>query len=228
MAYQNTTSTMLESTMMAANTRFLFLRLAILAALSLPGSGQAQVNQCRTAPVGTSSPSCASEAFVTQSAAAAGNVRGPNSSIPGHIATFADGTGKLLADGGAPFTSTPTATSLGGDVLLNNTASYFDGPSIAQGTVGTWFASGTVTVTDTSGPARINAKLWDGTTIIASASMDVTGASANVAIALSGYIASPAANIRISVKDGTSTSGKILFNFTGTSKDSTLSVFRLQ
>src|SRR5512146_502647 len=41
--------------------------------------------------------------------------------------------------------------SLSGNVALNNISNFFDGPSVAQGTGGTWFASGTVTLTDTSG-----------------------------------------------------------------------------
>ena len=117
--------------------------------------------------------------------------------------------------------------SLGADVLLNNTANYFDGPSVAQGTSGTWWASGTVTLNDTAGNANFLCKLWDGTTVIASAEDTKTTSQFGV-IALSGYLASPAANIRISCKDGSLTSGKILFNATGNSKDSTLSVHRIQ
>src|SRR6185312_435036 len=61
----------------------------------------AQSSQCRTSPVGTTTAYCASEAFVTQSSAAAGNVTGPSSSTTGHVATFADTTGKVIQDGGA-------------------------------------------------------------------------------------------------------------------------------
>lgn len=61
---------------------------------------------------------------------------------------------------------TPLSNSLGADVPLNNTANYFDGPSVAQGTSGTWFASGTVTCKDTAG-ASFFAKLWDGASVLA-------------------------------------------------------------
>src|SRR2546426_953355 len=54
-----------------------------------------------------------------------------------------DGTQYLLLNPAIP-TLTPITNSLGADVALNNTANYFDGPSVAQGTSGTWFASGTV------------------------------------------------------------------------------------
>jgi hypothetical protein len=117
--------------------------------------------------------------------------------------------------------------SLGADVLLNNTANYFQGPIIAQGTTGTWWAAGTVTLVDTSAAARINCKLWDGTTIFASAQVNTPGANSTATLSLSGVITSPAASIRISCSDITSTSGKILFN-QGNSFDSTVSGMRIQ
>ena len=117
--------------------------------------------------------------------------------------------------------------SLSGDVALNNTGSYFTGPTVAQGSSGTWFVSGTVAVTDTAGAAGINVKLWDGTTVIASCRALVSFASTYVAVSLSGFISSPAGNLRISVQDLASTSGVIAFNASGNSKDSTITAFRI-
>lgn len=124
---------------------------------------------------------------------------------------------------GVKFTS-----SLGANVALNNTANYFDGPSVAQGTVGTWYATGTVTVSDTAVVATTFCKLWDGTTVIASTA--ATNAAANYAmpVALSGYLASPAGNIRISCRNVSATTGLILFNSSGNSKDATVSVHRIE
>lgn len=116
--------------------------------------------------------------------------------------------------------------SLASDVSLNDTGTFFTGPTVAQGTAGTWFASGSVTCNDSTGASTFVAKLWDGTTVIASAAFDSSG-TGDVTIALSGYLASPAANIRISVKDVSHTTGKILFNSSGASKDSTLSAVRV-
>jgi len=137
-----------------------------------------------------------------------------------------DGT-QFQIIGGAKVAPSPITNSLGADVALNNTANYFDGPSIAQGTSGTWFVSGSVTVYDTVVPVGINAKLWDGTTVIASANMSALTAGNPIVIALSGYIASPAGNLRISVKDLTAITGKILFNQSGNSKDSTITAIRI-
>ena len=122
---------------------------------------------------------------------------------------------------------TSVTNSLGADVALNNTGTYFDGPSCAQGISGTWLAVGTVTLIDTSSAVHFNAKLWDGTTVIASARAANAGASDYITISLSGVISSPAANIKISVQDSGSVSGKIIFNGSGNSKDSTLIVVRI-
>ena len=121
----------------------------------------------------------------------------------------------------------PITNSLSGDVACNNTSNYFTGPTIAQGTAGTWFASGSVTLIDTAGAADFNVKLWDGTTVIASGRGVVDAANTEIVVHLSGYLAAPAGNIRISVNDATSTSGAILFNGSGNSKDSTLSAIRI-
>ena len=127
---------------------------------------------------------------------------------------------------GAPVSMAPITASLSGNVALNNVASYFDGPSVAQGTVGTWFASGTVTISDTVA-ASFSAKLWDGTTVIASAGVNTSGANERITMSLSGFIASPVGNIRISVKDVTSVNGTMYFNDSGNSKDSTITAIRV-
>ena len=118
----------------------------------------------------------------------------------------------LLTSGTLPaarLSLSPISNALGANVALNNTATFFDGPSINQGSTWTWFVSGTVTLTDTAGAARMDVKLWDGTTVIASASNTVPAANEVIAISLSGYIASPAGNLRMSVRDASSASGLI-------------------
>jgi len=138
-------------------------------------------------------------------------------------------TGPLYATAGVVSVGTSIYTnSLGADVNLTNTASYFDGPSVAQGTSGKWFASGTVYMNDTAtGSGIFYAKLWDGTPVIASGYVVANAGSQVVGISLSGYIDTPAGNIRISVRDTSTTSGKILYNTTGNSKDCTLTAFRI-
>lgn len=126
-----------------------------------------------------------------------------------------------------PTIGTRLTNSIAGNVSLNNTGTFFDGPIVAQGTVGVWFVSGTVTLTDTSTTANFLVKLWDNTTVIASGLTRNQTASGDVTISLSGYISSPAASIRISVKDTSSTSGVIIANDSGGAKDSTLTAIRI-
>jgi len=182
----------------------------------------------------------------------AGNNSGTNflqetpAGVPSWVA--APGTGTVTSVGivntyglsisGSPVTSngnisagvslTSSANSIASDVAMNNTATYFDGPSVAQGTSGAWLATGQATVTDTAGVAVIDCKLWDGTTVIDSAAQSISAASQLEVVHLSGVLASPAANLRISCKDISSTSGIIRFNSSGNSKDSTLTVVRIQ
>jgi hypothetical protein len=124
--------------------------------------------------------------------------------------------------------ATSLHASLGADVTMNAgvLTTYFSGPNIAQGTSGTWWVSGTVTLTDTAALTRFNVKLWDGTTVIASAQQVMGAINFPLAIALSGYIATPAGNLRIDAASGGTTS-KILFNQSGNSRDSTISAFRI-
>ncbi len=136
-------------------------------------------------------------------------------------------TGTMTVGGNPVGGTTPIKNSLGANVLLNNTGTTFDGPSVAQGTSGTWFASGAITVTDSAGAAQIRAFLSDGTTTIASGVVTTSGVNVASVIALSGYIASPVGNIRISARDVTSTSGFILFNQSGSGLDATLSAIRI-
>lgn len=123
-------------------------------------------------------------------------------------------------------TGSALTNSLNIDIALTTTA-YIDGPMVAQGSVGTWFASGTVTVTNDTGGSVISAKLWDGTAVIASTEqITVSSGIAQVSLSLSGMLASPVGNLRISVSCSTST-GNIVFNATGNSKDSTITAYRV-
>jgi hypothetical protein len=121
----------------------------------------------------------------------------------------------------------PITNSLSGNVALNNTAAYFDGPSVAQGTTGVWSVSGTVTLRDSTSGATFHVKLWDGTTVIASAVHSTPQTNFSGAVSLSGVIASPAGNLRISAKDISTTSGQITANDTGNGADSTITAIRI-
>lgn len=175
-------------------------------------------------------PGTAGQFFTTQGAGANPNWSSGGAGT-GTVTQVICGTGlsggTITASGTCAVNLSVLSNSLGADVLLNNTANYFDGPSVAQGSTGTWSASGTVTAFD-SATAVIYCKLWDGTTVIASAPIVVLSTQTVGSVSLSGNITSPAGNIKISCRDTSNTSGKILFNQTGNSKDSTVSVVRIQ
>ena len=117
--------------------------------------------------------------------------------------------------------------SLGADIAMPSATTYYDGPSVAQGTVGTWFVSGTITVISTSVGADAQVKLWDGTTVIASAETLSTGANAPASTTLSGIITNPAGNLRLTAKNISAATGVIKFNATGNAKDSTITAIRI-
>jgi hypothetical protein len=119
-------------------------------------------------------------------------------------------------------------TSLGADANMGSTGVYVDGPSIAQGATGTWWVSGSVTLLDTAALATFNCKLWDGTTVISSGAATTQAANLPYVMTLSGSLATPAGNLRISCADTNGVPvGRIKFNSSGNSKDSTISAFRI-
>jgi hypothetical protein len=134
--------------------------------------------------------------------------------------------GLIIKLSGAPVSMSPITNSLGANVALSVAGTYYDGPSIAQGTAGIWFVSGTITVNDPASTNNYSVKLWDGTTVIAS-TFTTTATNYNQTFSLSGYITSPAGNLRISVKNPSSTTAELKFNSSGESKDCTISAIRI-
>lgn len=152
------------------------------------------------------------------------------SSIAGNTGAFTLSTGLTNTVNALRVSLSTASNVLGANVNLSSLNTYADGPSMAQGTSGTWYASGTVTLNDTSGTAsNFFCKLWDGTTVIASSNvLHPAAANQRSSMALSGILASPAANIRITCKNVDTNTGVIEFNRTGESKDSAIYGFRIQ
>ncbi len=123
-------------------------------------------------------------------------------------------------------TLTKLTNALSGDIALNDITKYFDGPGVAQGSSGVWFVSGSVTCDDV-GASVFYVKLWDGTNLIASGTSTTAGNLYTTCISLAGYISNPSGNIRLSVKAVSSITAKIVFNYTGNSKDSTITAIQI-
>lgn len=136
----------------------------------------------------------------------------------------------VIRKSGQPVAQSSLSTasnSLGANVALNNTGTYFDGPSCAQGNSGTWLAIGTVTVTDSAGGANFEFRITDGTTAKASAKANTDAAGRITTNTLMGVFSSPAGNIRMQVRDITSTSGTIQYNGSTNGLDSTIFAVRI-
>jgi len=137
--------------------------------------------------------------------------------------------GTINTSGTVAVNLTVLTNSLSADVNQTSGGStYFPGPQVAQGTSGIWIVFGTITFTDTSVATKDIAKLWDGTTVIDSGSCVSFSAGNPGSISLSGVIVNPAGNLRIDAANTAgSTAGKILFNTSGSSKDSTITAVRI-
>lgn len=122
----------------------------------------------------------------------------------------------------------PITNSLAADVALSNTANYFDGPSVAQGTSGTWFVSGNVQCYDSTNVESYWVKLWDGNTVIDEGA-DNSAIGNNAHIHLSGYIINPIGNLRISVRTPSNTTAIIRADSlgSGNKKSCTITAIRI-
>ncbi len=109
-----------------------------------------------------------------------------------------DGTFQPLASAGSSATGPITliTNTLSGNPSFS-TAAFVDGPSVAQGSSGIWYASGQVSWTSAN-QIVAQAQLWDGTNQIGLVQALVP-ANEQIVTALSGAIANPAGNIRISM-----------------------------
>jgi hypothetical protein len=125
----------------------------------------------------------------------------------------------------AVFTA-PITNSLSGAVTMTTKLTYYDGPTVAQGTLGTWFASGTITISTPAVSDQVLVKLWDGTTLIDSG-IGQAGSGQLITVSLSGYITSPAGNLRISANNATTNGGTIATSNGIDAKASTISAFRI-
>lgn len=116
-------------------------------------------------------------------------------------------------------------SSLSSNVDMTTSASYFDGPSVAQGSTGTWFVTGTVTLFGAASDV-LHVKLWDGAPVVASGETTIPPNTVT-SLSLSGIITTPAGNLRISCQNTSGGGGSMLANLSGGGKDCTISAFRI-
>ncbi len=146
-------------------------------------------------------------------------------SVGGLAGIIGLGTGLTTSGSNIALAASTVTNSLGADVTMGSASTFFDGPSCAQGTGGTWLACGQITLAGNT-LDKFVVKLWDGTTVVSSAQLQVQSAQFETQ-SLQGLFTSPVGNIRISVENVSSTAGVIKANGTGQGKDSTLTVVRI-
>ncbi|WP_426608651.1 hypothetical protein [Bradyrhizobium sp. McL0616] len=155
------------------------------------------------------------------------NTAGWSALPPGPAGQFLSTNGPNANPSWANLPISGLSNSLGADVSLNSIGAYFAGPSITQGTSGTWSVTATATVLDTAGAASFNCRITDGINVVASSRSASVAASASVSISLSGLITSPAANLRLECADTSNTGGFMKANASGSLHDTMITAIRL-
>ena len=125
---------------------------------------------------------------------------------------------------------TQLSNSLGADVALNDTSKYFDGPAIALPEGGVWFVTATITVDDYSSGAHIEARITDGTNVLASTAVTLGNTTFKGTITLSAFV-NGGLTATIQAVDTTTVFGRILAKSlgggTGQSNASTMRAIRV-
>jgi len=142
------------------------------------------------------------------------------------VASVTSGTPTFVINAPRPLLFKITAT-LGANVNITSTGTWFDGPSVAQGSSGIWLAGGTLSYATGAAVDAVRAKLHDGTNIKAASSVRILGGSAVGSITLGGIFTSPPGNIRMSGLAVGRTDGNMSFNLSGTSTDCSVWAVRI-
>ncbi|WP_407160169.1 hypothetical protein [Bradyrhizobium sp. STM 3557] len=117
--------------------------------------------------------------------------------------------------------------SLASPVTMTTQSTYYDGPTIAQGSSGTWLVLGNVSLAPNAAGNVIACKLWDGTTVIDSGVKTPSAVGTSSGIHLSGVLASPAGNLRISCTNASANGGSIASSNGIDAKASTITAVRI-
>lgn len=119
------------------------------------------------------------------------NKLGTGASTPGATAAVLRRTASGASSWGpaqsGDFALTTAEADFATTVALNVAGSYFDGPSVSLA-AGTWLVVGAVEVGSPTATSQIVAKLWDGTTVKASAEILTSAANSYTMMTLAGIV----------------------------------------
>ena len=143
---------------------------------------------------------------------------------PGNVA----GTARYLRED-ASF-ALPGLASLSNVLTSNLTltvaSAWYDGPSVAQGTVGTWLVNGYATIYNgntAAGAAYL--RLWDGTTVFASGVINLATHTSGM-MSISAIVSAPAGNLRLS-SSASLTGFIVYYNASGLVTDTAINAIRI-
>ncbi len=128
--------------------------------------------------------------------------------------------GTITGSGTLAASLTTASNVLGADVTMGSANTDFTGPSMAQGTTGTWLVVGKITLVDTASNVFI-VKLTDGTTVYDTAFTRGNITAPQAPTVLHAIVTNPAGNMRMLAQNN-GTGGTIKFNASGQSKDSSI------
>ena len=116
---------------------------------------------------------------------------------------------------GSSVLTLPATTFLASNVVLNNTANFFDGPN--TGSIGasgqTWLINAYATVQDTSGVANVELAIWDGSAYIANLNLTLPGQNYNLQGSLSVVVSlTGATTFTLRGRDWSTVNGRMLAN----------------
>lgn len=122
---------------------------------------------------------------------------------------------------------TRSSTTLGANVALNATGSYFDILSLSLA-AGTWLVTATALANDSATSAAILTRLYDGTNTYASSATYSNNLTRGVAVTISAIITLGSTTIvKLQARGPDATTSRILFNQSGNSKDTHMTAVRI-
>jgi hypothetical protein len=113
----------------------------------------------------------------------------------------------VKAAGGAGYEVAWFSNFITADIALPVANTLVTGPSIAQGTAGTWLVGGKLSFIDTASSAKFFGVMTDGTTSFAGGQVQTVGANLPAEINFGAIVGSPAGNLRLQLASATTTTG---------------------
>lgn len=138
------------------------------------------------------------------------------------------GIGLAYSGGSLKLSITTYLGNLSSDVTLTTAGTYYDGPTVSQGTTGKFFFLAQASCKNSTGSSPFAARVTDGTTVFGNSSIVYnTSAGARVPAIAFGIATNPVADLKLQAADLANNGTKMVFNDSGAGHDSYLLVARI-